>query len=133
MEIRPYDDGSEVALTIKVDAFGNIMIFINPNETKMISVKFRSHILCGEECKLPCDEYEKNPKADEYFCTLPEKKHDLENKYVKNDVLFLFCECSWCDESSSIERIDFYVFQAVSVTNHIRHSLNSTILVKSLV
>ncbi|GFR19175.1 tdpoz3 [Trichonephila clavata] len=112
--IRSHEEENEMTLSIQVNTVGKIMIFIDSYE-KMEFLKFQPFIINTNGRKVNCGKYEK--VSSEFkkgaICTLPfTKKYWMLNhdSYLKNDVLSLYCECSWRDGSPStgtIERIDF--------------------------
>ncbi|GFR00873.1 TD and POZ domain-containing protein 3 [Trichonephila clavata] len=113
--IRSNVEENEMTLKIKVNTEGKIMIFIDSYEPKIEFLKFQSFIIDTNRSKVDCEKYE---NISGHFrlheiCVLPfTQKCLMQNQhlYLKNDVLSVYCECSWCDMSSltgTVERIDF--------------------------
>ncbi|GFR31624.1 speckle-type POZ protein-like B [Trichonephila clavata] len=111
----PRVEQSNMILSIQVNKEDKIMIFIKDLDCSAEFLKFQSFISDINGSQIDCGKYEIRTKEikGNIIYTLPfSKKYlmDHKNTLLKNDVLSLYCECSWANEnflSEVIERIDY--------------------------
>ncbi|GFY34563.1 TD and POZ domain-containing protein 5 [Trichonephila clavipes] len=115
------EDGEEkITLNIQVNTEDKIMIFIDYSRKKNNYFNLRLSITDTSGSKVDCGKYEDTPydliywkNAFHITFALPfTKQYLMQNQtlYLKNDVLSLYCECSWRSNIESyrtIERIYF--------------------------
>ncbi|GFT73100.1 TD and POZ domain-containing protein 5 [Nephila pilipes] len=113
-----------VTFAIGVNEEDYVCIYIRFLDKNLRILKFQSFITDTKGIKIDCGKYEIFPGEinKEGMCTLRlTKQHllDSKNLYLKNDVLSLSCECSWCDgyAFNGIESIESGI-TSVGAQNH---------------
>ncbi|GFS80042.1 TD and POZ domain-containing protein 1 [Nephila pilipes] len=103
----------KISLYLKVNEDDDITIYVQPISLNVTFIKFHTFVTDMNATKIDCRKYETllSEINDDVLCVLPfSKKYlmDYNDIYLKNDVLSLYCECSWSKgyEIDKIERID---------------------------
>ncbi|GFY43478.1 hypothetical protein TNIN_180491 [Trichonephila inaurata madagascariensis] len=112
-EIRSESESVDMVFSISMNEKGIIMICMEYIDTSIHFLKFQSFITVTNGTQIDCGKRETSTFVEDVLCTLPfTKKYLMDNKnlYLENDVLALYCECSWSDgfaQEGEIERIDY--------------------------